>query len=88
MVLMNASSRARHVSSITNRNQGGGDKKAGFPYQVGRISWTEIAFHTVDPIHGKCCKLSGYNKTMFPLASISRPIGRNNNTPYWHIRGV
>lgn len=26
---MNASARARHVSSITNQNQGGGSKKAG-----------------------------------------------------------
>ena len=29
MVNMNASSRARHISSIVNQNQGGGSKKAG-----------------------------------------------------------
>ena len=35
--------RTSSISSITNQNQGGGNKKAGFPYLVGRDSWTSIA---------------------------------------------
>ena len=30
------------LSSITNQNQGGGNKKAGLPEQVGRTSWESI----------------------------------------------
>ena len=88
MVLLNSASRSRNVQSLVNRNQGGGDKKAGFPYQVGRSSWTEIFFQSVDPVSGKCCKLKNYQLALRPIASISRPIGRNNNITYWHIPGT
>lgn len=88
MVLMNASKKVRHTSSIVNRNQGGGDKKAGFPYQVGKSSWTSVAFDSINPVGGKCCKLSSYQNVMFPLAHQSRPIGRNYNGRYWHIPGT
>ena len=44
MVLLNAASRARNVGSLITQNQGGGDKKAGFPYIVGRGAWTNIHF--------------------------------------------
>lgn len=88
MVLMNSSNRARHISSITNQNQGGGSKKAGFPYQVGRSSWTGIAFNSLNPITGNCCNLKSYNYSLMPLANISRPIGRNTNNSYWHIKGT
>lgn len=27
---------------MTNQNQGGGDKKAGFPYQIGRGSYSSV----------------------------------------------
>ena len=31
------------IASITNQNQGGGNKKAGLPYLIGRESWSSIA---------------------------------------------
>ena len=31
------------IASITNQNQGGGNKKAGLPYLVGRESWSTVA---------------------------------------------
>jgi len=77
---MNASKKARNVSSIVNQNQGGGSKKAGFPYQVGRTMWSEV-FILRQP-------LTTYSTVKFPLASMSRPIGRNNNAAYWHIPGT
>lgn len=86
MVLMNATKKSRYVSSLVNKNQGGGDKKAGFPYQVGRSSWTEIFLRSVDPLHGHCCQLGTYNISMMKNATITRPIGRNNNGPYWKIQ--
>lgn len=88
MVYMNASKKSRHVSSLVNQNQGGGDKKAGFPYLIGRGSWTSIHFNNVNPYYGHCCQLGSYNINMMPNASISRPIGRVNNVPYWHIQGT
>lgn len=70
--------------------QGGGNKKAGFPYAVGRSSWTSITMNNTDPVSGKCCTLSSYNTTIFPLARQSRPIGSKYSSNYrkWHIPGV
>ena len=44
MVLMNASSRARHAASVVNQDFKGGNKKAGLPKQVGRTQWMSIHF--------------------------------------------
>lgn len=88
MVLMNSPKKVRSMSSLVNQNQGGGSKKAGFPYQIGRSSWTSIFFQSVDPVNGHCCKLSNYQLAIRPIANISRPIGRNNNITYWHIPGT
>lgn len=73
------STRGSYTSSITNQNQGGGSKKAGFPYQVGRDSWTSIAF-----------RFSGdYKKTVMPMANFSRPIGSvTTANTYYHIPGT
>ena len=75
MPLYNASKKARNATSIVNQNQGGGSKKAGFPYQVGRTTAVSVAFHMTNPECGHCCKLSSFNTTVFPLARFSRPIG-------------
>ncbi len=69
MVLMNAGSRARNASSITNKNQGGGMKKAGLPEQVGRTSGESIA------MHGTSQKLSVLRAPMVSHTRPSRPIG-------------
>ena len=55
MGLSNAASRARNYSVIVNANQGGGNKKAGLPYQIGRDTWTSIFLRSTDPVYGKCC---------------------------------
>lgn len=65
------SNRSRMGSNIsTVQSQGGGSKKAGFPYMIGRTQHTSIAFD----------QQSGINNLTFlrksgPQASISRPIG-------------
>lgn len=63
-------------------NQGGGNKKAGFPYMIGRDHWASI-FIQDRP-------LSVYKRTRFPLANQSRPIGSlaKNAPGYWHIPGT
>ena len=81
MVLMNAGKRARNMSSIVNQNQGGGNKKAGFPYIVGRTAWTTIAFNERGIPH----TLDFMRKTVNPNVNQSRPIGRMVNNGYWGI---
>ena len=82
MGLSNAASRARNYDLTINRNQGGGDKKAGFPYQVGRISWTAIALGT-DSLQTRCCSLRQLQITANPNVRQSRPTGSIVNNPYW-----
>lgn len=73
----------------TTQMQGGGDKKAGFPYQIGRSWRSSIALDSTDPIAGKCCKLGSMQITMFPKTSISKPIGSSvRPNTYWKIPGV
>ena len=74
MVLSNASSKSRNMASLVNQNQGGGSKKAGFPYQVGRSTAASVILGSVDPVHGHCCTLPSYQATLFPSVRISRPI--------------
>lgn len=82
MPLYNAATRARNATSISNQNQGGGSKKAGFPQQVGRTSAVSVAFHITNPECGHCCKLSSFNTTVFPLARFSRPISTMQSANY------
>ena len=81
MGLSNAASRARNYGQIINQKQGGGDKKAGFPYQVGRTMWSTIYMGT-DRINN-CCGLSALKITKNPNVRISRPMGSTINVPYW-----
>jgi hypothetical protein len=84
MGLANAASRARNYGQTINRNQGGGDKKAGFPYQVGRIAWTAVAMGT-DSIQRRCCSLRQLQITANPNVRQSRPAGSTVNVPYWTV---
>lgn len=57
------------IASITNQNQGGGNKKAGLPYLVGRDSWSSIA------LKGTSQNLSVLKMPMVTTVSQSRPVG-------------
>lgn len=85
--LSNSASRSRNYVCIVNSNQGGGDKKAGFPYQIGRGYRTSMAFKSTDPIGGQCCTLKALQKNLV-FANISRNLGRNTNASYWRIPGT
>jgi len=64
--------RTASISSITNQNQGGGSKKAGLPYLVGRDSWTSVSFHKTKQFlpAGR----DGLQFTMNPNVRQSRPV--------------
>jgi hypothetical protein len=76
------SNRAQMMSNVsTDRNQGGGEKKAGFPYQIGRESWTSIFIHATDPINGRCCNRGKIATTMVFTRNTVRPIGSDSRIP-------
>ena len=77
MGLSNGSSRARNYGQIINRNQGGGEKKAGLPFQVGRTAWETI--YMKSDLKG----LPALRITKNPNVRISRPMGSTINVPYW-----
>ena len=89
MGLSNASKRARNYNVIINANQGGGNKKAGLPYQIGRGTWTSIFFHATDPVNGNCCTQKQQMTMRFtPSSYQARPtggsvtVGQANYKPY------
>ena len=84
MGLANASRRAREYSQTIVRNQGGGNTKAGLPYQVGRNSWTPI-FLQCNKIQNRCCSLKTLQLTFNPNVRESRPTGTPGNVAYWHM---
>jgi hypothetical protein len=70
------------ISSITNQNQGGGNKKAGFPGLIGRDSWVSIYYGSTDPSYGKCCKLKEYSTNRFKVfPNQNLPVGYNQRIP-------
>ena len=71
------------MASITNQNQGGGNAKPGLFPQVGRSSWTSVAYTTSGwPITGNCCKQSSMKRLNF--THYTRPIGSTGNVPYFN----
>jgi len=78
-------------NATTNINQGGGDKKAGLPYQVGRDSWFMPAMNnagsrnTLYTFNG----VFGLRHTRNPRVRFSRPIGSTlSNVPYWDMSSI
>lgn len=86
MGLSNAASRARLYDSTINQNQGGGSKKAGFPYMVGRTAWNSIFITGGNPTtSAKCMSLKCMRFTANPNVRQSRPAGSSVTNPYWKI---
>jgi hypothetical protein len=68
--LYNAGSRARHVSSITNQNQGGGNKKAGLvPTETASVA-TALSYR----VRGLPLSLMRLQVTENPNVMQSRPV--------------
>ena len=75
----------------TNINQGGGEKKAGLPYQVGRDSWFMPAMNnagsrnTLYTFNG----VFGLRHTRNPNVRFSRPISSTlTPNPYWDMQSI
>jgi hypothetical protein len=83
MGLANSSNRARNYTSTTNQPQGGGNKKAGFPYLVGRSAWTSNALGNTNYAI-RCCSLRSLQFTANPNVRMSRPAGSDVTNSYWN----
>ena len=83
-MVLSTTKKTSAMSSIVNRNQGGGSKKAGFAYIIGRDHSTPIYFHR------SAQSLPLLQKTVFPNVRPSRNIGSvaNSNVRYWHMPGT
>jgi hypothetical protein len=93
MVLSNSAKRARYQNTLIVQNQGGGSKKAGLPYQIGRTTWSNIHLGNSNRMVSfgikKCCTVRDMTTLPFTgKVSQSRPIGRTNNLDYWHVPGT
>jgi hypothetical protein len=87
-----SSNRSSMGSNVyTTQSQGGGNKKAGFPYQVGRDSWASIALNSCDTQREKmtCASLKCMQFTVNPKVSQSRGVGSTYSpNTYFHITGT
>ena len=82
MGLSNGAKRARFYNQTLNQNQGGGNKKAGFPNMVGRETNTSIAFNNTNVVTGKCCQLNSFQTLLFTYkVSPSRGVGADVRIP-------
>lgn len=86
--LANSSKRARFYGQTVNQDQGGGNKKAGFPYMIGRSWRTNIAFNTAKSgtNTSRCVGLPQLQTLCFTGADVqtrSRPIGSDIKNSYW-----
>jgi len=82
MGLSNGAKRARSYNQTINQNQGGGNKKAGFPNMIGRETNTSIAFNNTNVVKGKCCKLDSFQTLLFTYpVSPSRGVGSDVRIP-------
>lgn len=71
-------------NSMTVQNQGGGARKAGFPYIIGRTEHTTIAFSSQPGLNN----LNMMRKNAF-TANVSRPIGSTYSpNTYFNIPGA
>jgi hypothetical protein len=81
-MVLSGTKKTSALASITNQYQGGGNNKPGLFPQVGRSSWTSVAFGSNGIPDGNCCKRSSLIRLNF--TSFSRPTGGATvNVPYF-----
>ena len=72
-MVLSTTKKTSSISSITNQNQGGGNKKSGLPHHL-RDSWTSIA------LHGRTNYGTNMTLPLVSGVSISRNVGSSANT--------
>lgn len=78
-MVLSTTKKASSVNSITNQYQGGGNAKPGLYPQVGRSSWTSVAYSANGIPLGNCCKLP--NMVRMNFTHYSKPVGTTIHVP-------
>lgn len=69
IMVLSGSNKTSSLSSITNQNQGGGDKKAGLPEQVGRTAWESVHMRKTSQ------RMAVLSMPLTTTTRVSRPVG-------------
>jgi hypothetical protein len=80
-MVLSTTKKTSSISSIVNRPQGGGNMKPGSFPQIGRSSWSSIAYGSNSIPSVNCCKQSNMVRLSF-TRNFNRNIGstiRTNN---------
>lgn len=80
-MVYSATKKTSSMASLTNQYQGGGNNKPGLFPQVGRSSWTSVAYNANGIPTGQCCKQSNMQRLNF--TRVTRPIGSSVRVPYF-----
>lgn len=72
-MVLSTTKKTSSISSITNQYQGGGNNKPGLFPQVGRSSWTSVAYFADGIPIGNCCKTTNLIRLNF--TPYTKPIG-------------
>ena len=75
-MVLSTTKRTSSISSIVNKNQGGGAKKAGFPTRIGVGSWTYGSYRA-GGVYGPLYNLQTNRFKLFPSQNL--PIGYTKN---------
>jgi hypothetical protein len=82
-MVYSATKKTSSRASLTNQYQGGGNNKPGLFPQIGRSSWTSVAYNANGIPTGQCCKQSSMTRMTF--TRVTRPIGSTGNNSYFKI---
>jgi len=78
-MVLSGTKKTSSLSSIVNQYQGGGNNKPGLFPQVGRSSWTSVAYESQGIPDGNCCKLA--NLTRLNFTRLTPPVSTYIHVP-------
>ena len=91
-MVLSGTKKTTYMSSLVNKNQGGGSKKAGLWPQVGRESYTSVIMGVTTGVQlNHCaCSLKCLQFTSNPKVKPSRNIGsvQNGGNYYYTVPGT
>lgn len=78
-MVLSTTKKTSSMASLSNQYQGGGNNKPGLFPQVGRGSWTSVAYDSNGIPSGHCCKRSSMVRMNFTRTT--PPVGTTIHVP-------
>ena len=76
-MVLSTTKKTSRIASITNANQGGGEKKSGLPKQVGKDSWANMFINASQTKPGRSAV-----KTVVTYRMVTRPVGLRSGSAF------